>query len=65
MVSQNQKPNSFLKNSIYHAILKKKKGEEMTQNYSMFSAVFRIKLPKCNLNNKRKMLKINKSSVTF
>ena len=50
MVSQNQKPNSFLKNSIYHAILKKK-GEEMTQNYSMFSAVFLIKLPKCNLNN--------------
>lgn len=52
MVDQNQKPNSFLQNSIYHAILKKKKKDEgMTQNYSMFSAVFLIKLPKCNLNN--------------
>ena len=51
MVDQNQKPNSFLQNSIYHAILKKKKDEGMTQNYSMFSAVFLIKLPKCNLNN--------------
>lgn len=51
MVDQNQKPNS-LQNSIYHAIFKKKKKDEgMTQNYSFFSAVFLIKLPKCNLNN--------------
>ena len=64
MVDQNQKPNS-LQNSIYHAIFKKKKKDEgMTQNYSVFSAVFLIKLPKCNLN-KRKLLKINKSSITF
>lgn len=51
MVSQNQKPNSFLKKQHISCNLKKKKGEEMTQNYSMFSAVFLIKLPKCNLNN--------------
>ena len=36
---------------IMQSLKKKKKDEGMTQNYSVFSAVFLIKLPKCNLNN--------------